>query len=67
LLEVPRGEQKRLLELEMFKQSLGIQSLLMQLEEKQLHLLDTIKRMANIRMLRRVLGLKLKETGAQEN
>ena len=39
----------------MFKQNFGIQSLLMQLEEKQLHLLDTVKRMANIRMLRRAL------------
>ena len=45
---------------DMFKQNLGIQSLLMQLEKKQLHLLDTIKRMANIRMLRGVLGLKFK-------
>jgi hypothetical protein len=45
---------------EMFKQNLGIQSLLMQFEEKQLHLLDTIKRMANIRMLRSILGLKFK-------
>lgn len=32
---------------DIFKQNLGIQSLLMHLEEKQLHLLDTIKRMAN--------------------
>jgi len=40
---------------DMFKQNFGIQSLLMQLEEKQLHLLDTVKRMANIRMLRRAL------------
>ena len=44
LWEVPRGEQKRLLEL----------------EEKQLYLLDTIKRLASIRVLRRVLGLKFK-------
>jgi hypothetical protein len=42
---------------DMFKQNLGIQSLLMQLE---LHLLDIIERMASTRLLRRVLGLKFK-------
>jgi len=52
---------------DIFKQNLGIQSLLMQLEEKQLHLLDTIKRMANIRMLRRALGLKFEKMYGNES